>query len=332
MSDSDSDDEPSKKKVSIGPGESQKRQARIAQENALKEDPTIYQYDELYDEINTNREEAKKAKTTEVRSSKYIERLLVTADKRKKEYERRVERQVQKEREVEGDKFKDKETFVTASYRAKLEAMRLEEEAERREEYLENIGDVTKQRDLGGFYRHLYEQKLGPEKVQATSTETFIEKKSDDKNSKKQRSYRKHNENEEEEEEVRDAKLNETKGDDETVNKKIHLQSNLDADSDFSIDSDSDEEDKSSIKPEEKDAEMSSDAVQVKIESKDTENIHEFAKPEPVDIKLVSDTEAAIEDKKPEKPKIDIWKKRTVGEAFDGALQRYYERKQLRCQ
>ena len=29
--------------------------------------------------------------------------------------------------------------------------MRLEEEKEKREEYLESIGDVTKQRDLGEF-------------------------------------------------------------------------------------------------------------------------------------------------------------------------------------
>lgn len=39
--------------------------------------------------------------------------------------------------------------FVTSAYKKKLEEIRLEEEKEKREEYLENIGDVTKQRDLG---------------------------------------------------------------------------------------------------------------------------------------------------------------------------------------
>jgi len=38
--------------------------------------------------------------------------------------------------------------------------MRVLEEQEKREEYLEAIGDVTKQGNLDGFYRHLYDQKV----------------------------------------------------------------------------------------------------------------------------------------------------------------------------
>lgn len=57
--------------------------------------------------------------------------------------------QIQKEREKEGDEFADKEVFVTSAYKKKLEEMKLEEEREKREEYLESIGDVTKQKDLG---------------------------------------------------------------------------------------------------------------------------------------------------------------------------------------
>lgn len=57
--------------------------------------------------------------------------------------------QIQKEREKEGEEFKDKEVFVTTAYKKKLQEMREEEEKEKREEYLENIGDVTKQKDLG---------------------------------------------------------------------------------------------------------------------------------------------------------------------------------------
>lgn len=38
--------------------------------------------------------------------------------------------------------------------------MRALEEQEKREEYLEAIGDVTKQGNLDGFYRHLYDQKV----------------------------------------------------------------------------------------------------------------------------------------------------------------------------
>lgn len=57
--------------------------------------------------------------------------------------------QIQKEREKEGDEFVDKEVFVTSAYKKKLEEMKIEEEREKREEYLESIGDVTKQKDLG---------------------------------------------------------------------------------------------------------------------------------------------------------------------------------------
>lgn len=38
--------------------------------------------------------------------------------------------------------------------------MKALEEQEKREEYLEAIGDVTKQGNLDGFYRHLYDQKI----------------------------------------------------------------------------------------------------------------------------------------------------------------------------
>lgn len=38
--------------------------------------------------------------------------------------------------------------------------MKALEELEKREEYLETIGDVKKQGNLDGFYRHLYDQKV----------------------------------------------------------------------------------------------------------------------------------------------------------------------------
>lgn len=109
-------------------------------------DPNIFQYDEVYDDIENKRKEEKLAKKTSAATGpKYIKKLLETAEKRKLENERRVERQVQKDREAEGEEFKDKESFVTSAYRKKLEEMKEAEEAEKREAYLENIGDVTKQ-------------------------------------------------------------------------------------------------------------------------------------------------------------------------------------------
>lgn len=130
----------------------QKKQIARAHNAALSEDPTIFQYDELYDDIKNERESAKVVKKNEQKSVKYIGKLLESADRRKKEYERRVERQVQKERETEGEMYKDKEAFITSSYKQKLEEMKKAEEQEKRFDYLESIGDVTKQRDLGKYF------------------------------------------------------------------------------------------------------------------------------------------------------------------------------------
>lgn len=56
---------------------------------------------------------------------------------------------MQREREAEGEEFADKETFVTSAYRKKLEEIKKLDEEQEREDYLEAIGDVRKQQDLG---------------------------------------------------------------------------------------------------------------------------------------------------------------------------------------
>jgi len=77
------------------------------------------------------------------RKAKYIENLLKTAEKRKLEDEARNERLVQKERENEGDMFKDKEAFVTGAYRKKMEDLEKVKEEERRRDQLD--GKFTSQ-------------------------------------------------------------------------------------------------------------------------------------------------------------------------------------------
>ncbi|GFW76147.1 nuclear speckle splicing regulatory protein 1 [Trichonephila clavipes] len=111
------------------------------------------------------KEVAKIAGPKDNKPSRYINTLLKAADKRKKEYERRVERKVQVEREKEGDKFKDKEAFVTSAYKQKMQEMEEEEERERRENLMNEMMDVTKQKDLSGFYRHFLKQSVGEEKI-----------------------------------------------------------------------------------------------------------------------------------------------------------------------
>lgn len=285
-------------------------------------DSKIFEYDEVYDEIAAKRVEEKLAKkTSEARAPKYITKLLVTAEKRKAEHERRVERQVQKDREAEGEEFKDKESFVTSAYRKKLEEMKEAEIAEKREAYLENIGDVTKQQDLSGFYRHIFEQKMDDakpkevvEKIEGIAKIEVVEKTEEPT---KKKNYRKRkssaDQNEESDKEEKLAALGESA-------EKAHLMSNLDADSDFSIDSsDSETEDKAKkvedVK-QEKPIEADSSQPAVKTEAEEQE-----AK--------VEEDETPVE---PPKPKIDIWKKRTVGEVLDQAMLRYYQRKAERGQ
>uniref|UniRef100_A0A1B0ALS8 Nuclear speckle splicing regulatory protein 1 N-terminal domain-containing protein n=1 Tax=Glossina palpalis gambiensis TaxID=67801 RepID=A0A1B0ALS8_9MUSC len=131
-----------KNNLAIGPSAMKRRIARSVQKKALAENPTIFQYDELYDDMANKRPEEQLAKRREPKQAKYIMKLIGSTEKRKLEHELCIERQVQKEREAEGGKFKDKESFVTTTYRKKLEEMRKLEEQSKRDDYLENVGDL----------------------------------------------------------------------------------------------------------------------------------------------------------------------------------------------
>lgn len=100
--DSDSDSPTSSKPTGT---QTIKKQHKLNQIKAIEDDPTVYQYDEIYDEMEKQRLEFKLAKKDKDKKPKYINRLLATAEKRKRENERRIERQVQKEREQEGEYF-----------------------------------------------------------------------------------------------------------------------------------------------------------------------------------------------------------------------------------
>lgn len=298
----------------------------------LAEDPTVYQYDEIYDEMQSQRKDSKLARKDLDKKPKYISKLLETAERRKRENERRIEREVQKERELEGDLYKDKESFVTSAYRQKLEEMKALEEKERREDYLESIGDVRKQGDLSGFYRHLYAQQVNyeeeqekREKREEKKDETVVRpeknkgKEKEKKNPQLTRKYRKRESSESSDENMdKDAKLQ-------------HLPSNLDADSDFSIDSDSESESESKPKAENR--------VPESVPSTSRDNPAQVENIDIADIKI--ETEPSDKDPKkdsikteelPKKPKKDIWKKRTIGVIFDEAVKRFYERKANRTE
>ena len=110
-----------------------KRQTKLDLERAKEEDSSVFQYDEVYDEMQEKKRSAAiAAKKSVDRKPKYIANLMKHAEIRAREDERRTERKVQKEREAEGDEFRDKEVFVTSAYRKKMEEMQKEEEEEQR--------------------------------------------------------------------------------------------------------------------------------------------------------------------------------------------------------
>ncbi|CAL1543027.1 unnamed protein product [Lymnaea stagnalis] len=147
-----------------------KRQTQMDIDKALQEDPNIYEYDAIYDKLQANKPHVGlKEKSTMEKKPRYISGLLKAAEVKKKEDERRKERQVQKEREAEGEMFADKEKFVTSAYKQKMLEMQKEEEKEKQEAAMENLLDVTKQKDMSGFYRYLYRTTAGTEGTQNPS-------------------------------------------------------------------------------------------------------------------------------------------------------------------
>ncbi|XDB60796.1 hypothetical protein ABFV05_014412 [Capra hircus] len=171
--DSDDDDDETSVSESLQREAAKKqamKQTKLEIQKALAEDSTVYEYDSIYDEMQKKKEESNpKLLLGKDRKPKYIHNLLKAVEIRKKEQEKRMEKKIQREREMEKGEFDDKEAFVTSAYKKKLQERAEEEERERRAAALEARLDVTKQRDLSGFYRHLLNQAVGEEEVPTCS-------------------------------------------------------------------------------------------------------------------------------------------------------------------
>lgn len=247
--------------------------------------------------------------------------------------------------------YKDKESFVTSAYKKKLEELRKLEEEEKYEEYLESVGDVKKQGNLDGFYRHLYEQKVKYEDKDNEDIKKEIKEEvesvaEDDTTSEPQEQLpgpsRKRSLDRSEDEvktnfnkDVKKRRYrtrrnsNDSDNDDNDNNdvRKEHLPSNIDADSDFSIDSsDSEDEEENNAQPaEEKNNPNDQPSSNVEPNTEVKTEISETVKSEKSEVETETpEVKVAV------KPKIDIWKKRTVGDKFNEAVKRYFERKAQR--
>lgn len=186
----------------------------------------------------------------------------------------------------------------------------------------------------------MYEQKLGKDEKNDRNEEADIAGKVSENNennltpkstssthdAQKKRNYRKRKssdtrpclsdgEIEESEEEINRFNL-----DDIRKAKKHKQEENIDADSDFSIDESSDDENDKNTE------DIKNKPTEKEVNKPPTPEVdkepHEIKK----NIKEDKDTDKTEEPK----PKVDIWKKRTVGTVFEEALKRYYERKAAR--
>ncbi|CAK9305157.1 unnamed protein product [Gordionus sp. m RMFG-2023] len=127
----------------------------------LLEDSSVYQYDELYDDMKAKNEKVQLEKALEKKSHKpkYMTKILKHAQFRQIENDRRAESKIQREREMEGDEFQDKETYITDTYKEKMEQSLLRLEMDKKAEELEN-----KDREnltFNKFYNNIYKLKFG---------------------------------------------------------------------------------------------------------------------------------------------------------------------------
>lgn len=100
-------------------------------------DPTIFSYDEVYDNMKSAQQaaiEARKSVNASGDAPKYVSGLLKAAELRKKDRIRAEDKLIEREREKEGEDFKDKDAFVTQAYKEQQEELRRLEEEEQKKE------------------------------------------------------------------------------------------------------------------------------------------------------------------------------------------------------
>ncbi|SGY13569.1 BQ5605_C010g05895 [Microbotryum silenes-dioicae] len=127
------------------------RAQKQKQEEQLALDATVFEYDEVFDQMKEASKVAllDKKKESAERKPKYISRLLETAELRKQDRLRAEDKMVQREREREGEEFADKDAFVTPAYLAQQEELRKVEEEEKKREELE----AGKSGGMTSFYK-----------------------------------------------------------------------------------------------------------------------------------------------------------------------------------
>ncbi|KAL8939991.1 MAG: hypothetical protein Q9211_002495 [Gyalolechia sp. 1 TL-2023] len=125
-------------------------------------DPSIYDYDAVYDSLHSKPKSSTDASSSNpstaagTKKPKYMQSLLAAAETRKRDQLRAKEKMLAKERELEGDEFADKEKFVTAAYKRQQEELRKAEA----EEALRERETAERQRREGRGLKGMYTNML----------------------------------------------------------------------------------------------------------------------------------------------------------------------------
>ena len=153
--------------------------ARSQVKAAEEVDPSIFDYDAFHSakaSVTAAQQQAARQDAID-RKPKYVNNLLEAAARRKQDQLLAREKLLQKEREQEGDEFKDKERFVTGAYKEQqAEARRLEEE-----ERVKGEEEERRKGMLGGgmqgFYRGMMEERERVHREAVEAAEKIVEGK-----------------------------------------------------------------------------------------------------------------------------------------------------------
>ncbi|KAI5926552.1 coiled-coil domain-containing protein 55-domain containing protein [Camillea tinctor] len=124
-------------------------------EAAEELDPSIFDYDAVYDSLKPENNKPVSAEDAE-RKPKYMKNLIASAAVRRRDALIAEEKKIAREREEEGEEFADKDKFVTEAYKKQQEENRRIEEEERRKE--EEEARKNKGGGMTAFYKDLLER------------------------------------------------------------------------------------------------------------------------------------------------------------------------------
>lgn len=232
-----------------------------------------------------------------------------------------------------------------------MEEMQKLEEEERKQDAIEEVLTVTKQKDMSGFYRHLYRQTMGEEKgqkevpvvkvepvsvdaakteVEAVGVKTEIEEDFGDEKDRKKlekvkaRTYRKI-QNEESDHPDSDSEM-ESDSDRSSADDETELLKEKEKEEKKKLEEDRKRRDEMKAQKEKRD--KLKRKIQKGEESSDEDDSAENEQKENINNEAKNVQPATLQREK--KIKVDVWKKVTVGEVFECALERYFARKASR--